>query len=167
MRRLALVLALCAAPLAAQTNAPDYTHTIVRVGNVSLMNHHPACNPFAQAFDPVWIHGEGWTMPRIGWHLMYPAINLGIAYGLTKLHVNRKVAAIVGPIPLEIAPHLRQAALGLKQEGRYELNLPDWAYDAENRSFPSWVLLSDHQTTKRDVAIWLVGDVALSCFARP
>jgi hypothetical protein len=70
MRRLALVLALCAAPLPAQT---DYTHTIVRVGNVSLMNHHPACNPFAQAFDPVWIHGEGWTMPRIGWHVMYPA----------------------------------------------------------------------------------------------
>lgn len=159
-----VALALIAAPLAAQT---DYTHTIARVDHVALINHHPACDPFAKAFDPVWVNGWGWTMPRIGWHLMYPLVNLGIAYAATKIHVNRKVAAIVAPVPLEIAPHLRQAALGLKQDGVYELNAPDWIFDAWNRSLPSWVLLSDHKTTKRDVAIWMIGDIALSCFARP
>jgi hypothetical protein len=165
MRRLALALALCAAPLAAQT---DYTHTIVRVGNVSLMNHHPACNPFAQAFDPVWIHGEGWTMPRIGWHATYIGVNTGITYALMWAHVPRKIAAIVGPLPLQFIPHVRQAALGLKNGQVYELNLLDWIYDGWSRGFPAWALSSpDGRITRRNIEVWAAGDLALSCFARP
>lgn len=164
MRRLALALLLFASPLAAQS---DYMHTIGRVGNVAFINRRPNCNPLAKAFDPVWIHGEGWTMPRGLWHAMYPTANYGIARGLTALHVNRKVAAVGATIGLGLIPHLRQAALGLKHGQVYELNAPDWIYDLWNRSLPSWALLSGHSTTKRDVAIWAAGDVALSCFARP
>jgi hypothetical protein len=165
MKRLALCLLLIAAPVAAQV---DYTHTIARVGNVSLMNHHPACDPFAEAFDPVWVNGWGWTMPRIGWHVMYPALNYGIARSLMAVHVNRKVAAIGATVALGLIPHARQAALGLKNGAVYELNLPDWGFDLWNRSLPSWVLLSDDRAmTRRDVVIWAAGDVALSCFARP
>lgn len=164
MRCLALALILGASTLAAQS---DYMHTIAAVGKVHLINRHPNCNPLAQAFDPVWIHGEGWTMPRIGWHVMYPTANYAIAKGLTKLGVNKKVAAVGATIGLGLIPHIRQAALGLKHGNVYELNAPDWIFDLWNRSLPSWALLSDRKNTKRDIAVWAAGDIALSCFARP
>lgn len=166
-RLVPLIVVLLLAVARVVSAQSDYMHTIARIGHVSLVNRHPHCNPLTLAFDPVWVNGWGWSMPRIGWQLMYPALNLGIVYALIRLHANRKAAAIGGPVPLEIAPHIRQAIAGLNAGGVYEANLPDWIADAWNRSLPSWALLSDRKNTKRNIAIWAVGDVALSCFARP
>lgn len=161
---LAIIAIAVATPAAAQS---DYMHTIVRIGHVSLVNRHPYCNPFTQAFDPVWIHNEGWRMPRIAWHVMYPALNYGISASLLKLSLNRTFVATISPLPLALIPHVLQLLAGIKHGQVYEANAPDWAYDAWNRSFPTWELLSDSTNRKRNLLIWAAGDVALSCFARP
>lgn len=149
---------LLAMPLRAQ--APDYTHTIVRVSRVELINHHPDCNPFAMAFDPVTPSGWGWRMPRILWHGLYPTANAGVKRGLEALHVNATIATGVSLVALPLLPHLRQAALGLKHGQVYQLNLYDWWYDWHNRNAINFA-------DAHALGAWAVGDVALSCFARP
>jgi hypothetical protein len=161
--RIALALVCFAAPLAAQS---DYMHTIARAGNIVLINRHPNCNPLTPAFDPMWFHNVGWTMPRIGWTVMDAALNLTIAYAATKF-MNRKAAAITAPVPLEVGPHIGQMWSDLQHTGTYQMNLPDWIADPWNRSLPTWVLLSDSLTRRRALLIWLIGDAALFCFARP
>src|SRR4051812_30445489 len=64
----------------------DYTHTIGRVGNVALINHHPACNPFAMAFDPLTWGGRGVHAPRIAFHVGYPLVNTAIDGTLAAIH---------------------------------------------------------------------------------
>jgi hypothetical protein len=160
VRRLAFLLALIASPLAAQS---DYSHTIGRIGNVAFINRHPNCNPFTAAFDPMWLHNQGWTMPRLGWTVMDAGLNLGIVYALRKLHVP----TAIGAQPLMWGPHVGQAARDLSATGKYEGNAPDWAYDAWNRSAPIWLLNADSSNRKRRALTWIAGDVALFCFARP
>lgn len=159
----AFAIALCAAPAAAQS---DYMHTIARIGRVEVINRHPNCNPFVQAFDPVWFHNKGWTMPRVGWAIGYPLLNWGIVWALSKI-VDRTLAAIAGPAPLEIGPHIGQTAVGLQGGRVYQLNGPDVVYDVWNRSFPTWLMLSDSSNRKRHLATWAIGDIALFCFGRP
>jgi hypothetical protein len=157
----ALTLAL-GASLSAQTPT-----TVASIDRVHLVAYHPECNPLARRFDPVWVNGWGWRMPRVGWHVLYPTANYTIARGLAGLGVNRKVAAIGATLGMGLIPHLRQAALGLKHGSVYELNAPDWVFDLWNRSLPSWAMLGGHDATRRDVALWFAGDVALSCFGSP
>lgn len=160
-RALAIAVALTLATASnAVAQTRDYTHVIARAGKVEFINHHPACNPFAMAHDPVWVNGWGWTMPRIGWHVMYPTVNAGIKRGLIALHVPRPIATGVAFIALPLLPHLRQAKLGLQHGDVYQLNLYDWFYDFENRNA---INFADADA----LAAWAVGDVALSCFARP
>ena len=165
---MATVVILALAAALGPTLTAQVPHTIADLGNVRFVAYAPQCNPFQMRHDAVWIHGEGWTMPRIGWHVMYPTLNLGIAKGLTAIGVNRSVAAIGATVGLGLIPHVRQAALGLRRDVVYELNAPDWIFDLWNRSLPSWMLLSgDRQTAQRDVVPWIVGNIALSCFATP
>lgn len=141
--------------------------TLAQLGNVRVVAHAPMCNPFARRFDPVWVNGWGWTMPRVGWHALYPTVTYGLARGLHAMGVNAKVAAIGASVGVGLVPHLRQASLGLKHGSVYELNAPDWIFDLWNRSLPSVAMLSTRQHTTRDLAIYAVGDLTLSCFASP
>lgn len=131
--------------------------------SIKIINKNPNCNPFQQKFDPVWIHGEGWTMPRVGWHIMYPALSIAMDGTLVKMGVNKKVAVVASSLSLGLLPHLRQARLGLRHNGTYELNLADWVFDLWNRSLPSW----NYAHSKKAYLIYLGGDLALSCWADP
>lgn len=155
--RVILLLLLVASLASAQE---DYTHVIFRTGKIEFVNHHPACNPFALAFDPVWIHGEGWTMPRIAWHATYPAVNEGVRWGLEKVGSPSWLVTGITTFALPLGPHIRQMYLGLRGGRTYQLNLYDWFYDFHNRNLPNY-------RSKKAIAYWAVGDVALSCFARP
>jgi hypothetical protein len=156
---LLLSLALLLLPPAASAQA-DYSHTIVKIGSVELMNRHPACNPLALAFDPVWTNNWGWTMPRGLWHGMYAGIGLGLERGGERIGAPRVLAQTAVTIGLGFGPHIRQALLDHHQTGVAHLNLPDVVYDALNRS-----LGSVH--SRRGLVTWLAADIALSCFARP
>jgi hypothetical protein len=153
---LAVLVAVRASSLSAQD---DYTHRIVRIGRVELISHHPACNPFAMAFDPLTLDGRGIRLPRAIWHLGYPLLNTGFDASLKAIHTPHLLRTILVRGGLPLAPHLLQGYRGLHGGGIYQLNLYDWLYD-----------FSDKQPIEFSKAALIrkaAFDVPLSCFARP
>lgn len=154
---LVLAMACLAAPLLAQE--PDYTHIIARMHRVELVSHHPACNPFAMAFDPLTFGGRGIHAPRIVFHEGYALLNTGIESSLHALHAPPWITRPVVRFGLPLTPHLLQAARGLTGHGVYQLNLYDWFYDFTGKQ--------PLALTRRNLAVHALNGVGLSCFARP
>lgn len=154
--RVALLMVAMAKVVASQS---DYSHTIGRVGRVEFISHHPACNPFAMAFDPLTFDGRGFRAPRIAWHLGYPLLNTGIDASLKAIHTPAVLRWPIVHLGLPLTPHLLQARKDLRNGGVYQLNLYDWIYDFSDKQ--------PIELTKAALVRKVALDVPLSCFARP
>jgi hypothetical protein len=160
-RFFAFLVALGAAlPLGAQTDHGP-THIVQAVGRVDIITRTPRCNPFRLEHDALWIHGEGWTMPSVAWHVFYPGVEKLIIEGLKKARVPAGVAEWGTSLSFAFGPHGRQMFLGLRHGQRYELNAIDYVYDANDRTF--W--LQDH--SRSSLIRWAVVDLSTACSAIP
>jgi hypothetical protein len=158
LKRLLLAGALLFGASRAQAQT-DYTHTILRVGRIDLISHHPACDPFAMAFDPLTFDGRGFRQPRILWHGEYKVANTLLDAGLKAIHTPTVMRWPIVHLGLPLAPHMYQMLRDLHATGRYQMNLYDWFYDFTEKQ----PIEFSRAAIVRDAVM----DVPLSCFARP
>jgi hypothetical protein len=156
---LAAALLITASPLSGQRD--EYTHTIARIQRVELVNHHPACNPFAMAYDPVsWDGRQGIHAPRVVIHAGWVLVNTGIDWTLRKATAPSWLRVAVVRAGLPLTPHVIQIARGLANGGTARVNLYDYVYDFNLKQSLLGVSRAEGVTR-------VLLDVPLSCFARP
>lgn len=141
------------------------TSNEIQAQSIKFHIDKPNCNPLSKRYDNPLI-GVGWTMPRVGWHVLYPAVTLGIAEGIE--YVSRdKVSPLVSTIGaillVGLMPHIRGGII----RREYPIDILDWTSKLWNRSLPVWDHLSERNRSRRDLLTYLGGDLALSCFSHP
>jgi hypothetical protein len=133
----------------------------------------PNCNLFESRFDNPFSDTKGFYQPAIAWHAEYALSSYVFAWGIDKAtghHLPGWLTAgiVIGAYQI---PHIRGGFI----RRDYPINPLDMTYDFVNRATPAvWAVGNSDDSTRswlsthwKPATVWLVTDLALSCWASP